>query len=54
MLLTCYDKCVGYSGLSEHGLYGASKELESLAAPTVRIHQYHHSARPTHLHIRNT
>lgn len=54
VLLTCDDKCVGNSGLSEHALYVAGEELEGLAATTVRVHQYHDSARPTHLCIRST
>lgn len=54
MLLTCDEERVGNSGLSEHALYVARKELESLAATAVRVHQNHDSAGPTHLRIQHT
>lgn len=54
MYSTCDDECIGNSGLSEHALYVAGKELESLAATAVRVHQYHDSARPPHLCIHST
>lgn len=52
--LTCDDERVRHGGLGEHPLYGAAKELQSLAAAAVRVHQDHDPAGPTHLAVHHT
>lgn len=52
--LTCDDERVGNRGLSEHGLYVASEQLESLSPSAVGVHQDHGSARSPQLRVHHT
>lgn len=54
VLLTCDDEGVRDGRLGQHALHVAAKELQGLAAATVRVHQDHDPAGPPHLGVRDT